>query len=124
MRERLIAGLIVIAGVINVLPVFGAVSAARIEALYGVEVANAATEVLLRHRAILFGLVGAFMILGAFRKPLQPFAIVGGLISMLSFLALYYTVGPRPAGLHSIMIADWVGIAALLVALPLSVLRR
>jgi len=66
-KARVITGLIVFAGVINFLPVMGVFSGARIESLYGVELSDPTLEVLLRHRAVLFGLLGGFMIVAAFK---------------------------------------------------------
>jgi hypothetical protein len=43
---------------INFLPVTGALSGKRIQALYGVAVEDSNSEILMRHRAVLFGIVG------------------------------------------------------------------
>lgn len=118
-KARIIAGLIVLAGVINFLPVVGVVSAARIENLYGVDVFDPTLEILLRHRAVLFGLVGGFMIVAAFNKQLHSLAIAGGMIAMLSFMGLYYLADDTPRSLMSIVYADVVGVVSLSVAMVL-----
>lgn len=120
-RERVIMALIALAGIINFLPIVGVTSAARIESLYGVELADPALEILLRHRAVLFGLVGGFMIVAAFKKRLHAMAIVGGLIAMLSFMGLYYFTSDQPQSLMSIVYADIAGVISLSVALALKV---
>lgn len=119
-RERIIAGLLVMAGLINFAPVIGVFSAARIETLYGVDLADPVLEILLRHRAVLFGLVGGFMVLAAFRQSLHLIAIVGGLMSMASFLVLYYSAPHQPQVLMSIVYADLVGVVLLSLALALN----
>jgi len=58
--------LICFAGLINFLPVTGALSGKRIQALYGVAVEDSNSEILMRHRAVLFGIVGALIIASAF----------------------------------------------------------
>ena len=121
-KDRFITAFIVIAGAINFLPVVGVVSAARIESLYGVDASDPALEILLRHRAVLFGLVGGFMIMAAFKKSLHSAAITGGFIAMLSFLGLYY-FGGQPPSLASIAYADIVGVASLIGALALKMLN-
>jgi len=118
-KERIIAGLLIAAGLINFAPVIGVFSGARIEAMYGVELDQPALEILLRHRAVLFGLVGGFMIYAAFRQALHLIAIIGGLVSMAAFLALYYSSAEQPPALLSIVYADIVGVVLLGVALTL-----
>jgi hypothetical protein len=46
----------------------------------------------LRHRAILFGIVGGFMLFSALSKKYYIPATVGGLISMLSYIILFFVV--------------------------------
>ena len=122
MRDRVITALIVLAGGINFLPVIGVLSAARIESLYGVDASDPALEILLRHRAVLFGLVGGFMIVAAFKKALHSAAIAGGFIAMLSFLTLYYFGDEQPQALASIAYADIVGVISLSAAVALKAL--
>ncbi|MEM9617403.1 MAG: phosphopantetheine adenylyltransferase [Pseudomonadota bacterium] len=123
-RQRIIMALIALAGLINFLPVVGVVSGARIESLYGVELADPALEILLRHRAVLFGLVGGFMIIAAFKKSLHGMAIIGGLIAMLSFMGLYYFTSSQPQSLMSIVYADIAGVISLSAALALKMIDR
>lgn len=121
-KARIIAGLIVLAGIINFLPVFGVLSAARLEGLYGVDIADPTLAILLRHRAVLFGVIGGFMIFAAFRQRFHLPAIIAGSIAMLSFLWLYYLASDPPQSLLSIAYADIVGVSALGVALVLKAL--
>lgn len=123
-KARIITGLIVLAGIINFLPVIGAVSVAQIEGLYGVDASDPTLGILLRHRAVLFGLIGGFMIVAAFCRRLHLTAIIGGLISMLSFLWLYFLTGDQPQALLSIIYADIAGIAFLGGALIIKALAR
>lgn len=118
-KVRIIAGLLVAAGLINFAPVVGVFSGVRIEGMYGIDLDDPALEILLRHRAVLFGLVGGFMIYAAFRQTLHLIAIIGGLVSMAAFLALYYAAADQPPALLSIAYADIVGVVLLGVALAL-----
>ncbi len=111
--------LIALAGLINFLPVIGVQSAARLEALYGVAIDDPSLEVLMRHRAILFGLVGGFMIYAAFVPWLQWIAIIAGLVSMLSFILLTRVAGDGPSLFPAIVLADLVGAALLIGAAAL-----
>jgi hypothetical protein len=62
--------------------------------------------ILLRHRAIQFGLLGAFVIYSAFKPELQWLAIIFGLVSMLSFVVIAFLVGDYGAGVRKVIIAD------------------
>ncbi|HEY1012614.1 MAG TPA: hypothetical protein VGE07_07915 [Herpetosiphonaceae bacterium] len=108
-----IKGCLVLAGLINAYPLIGAFSAGRIEALYGLGGAGPDTLILLRHRAVLFGLLGGLMLYGAWRREFEGIAIAAGLISMLAFIWLAWQ-SAAPA-LRVVVIADAIG-SALLVA--------
>ena len=59
--EHLYTAGLVVAGVINSIPLIGVLSNSQLERLYGPGIAKAdpTTIVLLRHRAVLFGIVGS-----------------------------------------------------------------
>ena len=122
--HRVIIGLIVLAGLINFAPVVGVLSGARVESLYGIELLDPTLEILLRHRAVLFGLVGGFMIVAAFKPHLHAAAIIGGSIAMVSFLALYFFTSTQPSSLISIVYADVVGLVALFMAMVLKQIKQ
>lgn len=120
--EALVSLSLLVAGLLHLLPATGLRSAARLEALYGVALAEPALVLLLRHRALLFGLLGALLILGAWRREYQGLAIVAGLVSMLGFVLLAGPPGALPAALRTVAWADWAASALLLVALALRAL--
>lgn len=119
--KRVTAFLLVAVGVINVAPLVGVVSVEQLKQLYDVDLASTDLIILMRHRAVLFGLVGSFIVFSAFKRPLQVLACVAGLVSMLSFIILAYASGDYGAALHKIIIADVVGSISLIAVL---VLRR
>ena len=84
-----------IAGVIHVLPSAGVIGAGALHSLYGVDVGDPNVVLLLRHRAALFGVLGAGLVLAAFRPEWQRIALGVGLVSTLSFVALAW-VSPAP----------------------------
>lgn len=115
--EKLIAGTLILVGLINFYPAVGVFSAETLSGLYGIDVQSSELLILLRHRAVLFGLLGAFIIYSAFKPTLQGWAILSGLASMLSFIALALLVGNYGAGIRKVVIADTVasaGLAAIL----------
>lgn len=108
-----IAGLLGLIGVINTLPLIGVVSAGRLGALYGVAWTDPTTILLLRHRAVLFGIIGGFILYSAFKPGLQPLAMLAAGVAMGSFLLLK---GESGGALATIVLMDWIGLAALALA--------
>ena len=61
MVERAISGLLLVVAVIHLLPIAGFVGVDRLGSLYGIEITDRNLEIMMRHRAILFGILGAFI---------------------------------------------------------------
>lgn len=108
-----IAGLLGLIGVINTLPLIGVVSASRLGALYGVPWTDPTTILLLRHRAVLFGIIGGFILYSAFKPGLQPLAMLAAGVAMGSFLLLG---GQSGGALATVVLMDRIGLAALALA--------
>ena len=92
-RRLVVTAALLVAAVIHLLPLVGVLGATRLEALYGLPVTDANLAILMRHRAVLFGLLGAFLAVAAFRPVLQGAAFVAGFVSVLSFLGLAWSTG-------------------------------
>ncbi|MER0044432.1 hypothetical protein [Pseudomonas sp. MGal98] len=86
--SKLIGFLLLIVGVIHLLPLVGVLGGERLNALYGLSFNEPNLHILMRHRAVLFGLLGGLLVAAAFLPSLRAIALVGGLISVLSFLLL------------------------------------
>ena len=110
-----VSAMLVIVGVIHLLPLSGVLGAERLSALYGISVAEPNLALLLRHRAVLFGMLGVFLVLSAFRPSLQPIAFVGGLISVLSFLLLAWPLGSFNAEVSRVFYVDVAALVCLCV---------
>lgn len=113
--ERIVTAVLILVGLINFYPIIGVISNEMISGLYQIDVPQNDVLILLRHRAILFGLLGAFIIYSAFKPELQWSAIIVGLISMLSFVAVAWLVGDYGSGVRKIIVADVIASAALFV---------
>ena len=113
MLPTLSTTLIVVVGLVHLLPVSGVLSAARLQILYGVAFEGANLLILMRHRAILFGVVGALLVASAFHLPLRPVGLAVGLVSMLSFVLIAWLVGGYNAELRRVLIVDLVASVAL-----------
>jgi len=107
-------------GLVNLLPVSGALSADRLEVLYGLPFDEPNLLILMRHRAVLFGIVGGILIASALHVPLRPIGFAVGLVSMLSFVAVALLIGGYNAELRRVVVIDVVASVALVAAAVLS----
>lgn len=115
MKHLVSAGLVV-AAVIHILPLSGVLGSDRLASLYGVSFADPNLEILMRHRAVLFGILGFFLLVAAFRPSLQTVAFVVGFISVVSFLLLTWSVGGYNAKIARVFWADIVALVALVIS--------
>jgi hypothetical protein len=107
---------LVLVAAIHSLPIAGVLGASKLTQLYGVTVHDPNLELLLRHRAVLFGLLAALMAYAAFRPELHRVGLLAGLASTVSFLVLAHPVGALSAGLITVMRADWFATILLVIA--------
>ncbi len=116
MRYVVAIGL-VIAGIIHLLPLAGVLGVAQLQALYGVAMDDSSLVLLLRHRAVLFGILGLLLIAATFVRSLQPVAFAAGLVSVVSFLALAWMQAPYNERIARVVVADWTALVALVAAI-------
>jgi hypothetical protein len=115
--KTLVKSLFLIVSVVNLAPVIGAVSADHMERLYGLPFDDPNLVILMRHRAVLFGIVGALLVVSAFRPSLRPIGSAAGLVSMLSFAFFACLVGNYNAELQRVVIIDLVASVLLVCAM-------
>lgn len=114
--QFIIIGGFVIAAIINLLPLMGVMGTPQLERMYGVSILGADMAVLMRHRAILFGVVGALLAAAAVMPSLRLTAFLAGMLSMVSFLVFQALEGQTNEALGRVAMVDYVGIAALAIA--------
>ncbi len=105
--------LVLVAAAINLAPVLGVLAPDRMGPFYGVDLEDPNLQILMRHRAVLFGIVGGLLAAAAFHPPLRALGFVVGFTSMVSFLFIAWAVGGYNAEMQRVILADIVGIAAL-----------
>ncbi|NNE66389.1 MAG: phosphopantetheine adenylyltransferase [Pyrinomonadaceae bacterium] len=115
MNKKVISVLLVIVGFINFFPVIGIVSSDVLAGLYGIDAPAGDLLILLRHRALLFGLLGALIIVSAFRERLQSIAICSGFVAMIGFILISLTEPEKGEAITSVANIDIV--ATLLLAI-------
>ena len=114
--RTLATALLLLAALANLLPVLGVLSKARLESLYGVLLQDPNLAILMRHRAVLFAIVGGLLGVAAFHPPLRTFAIAAGLVSMLSFVAIAGLVGDYNPQLRRVVLVDVIASLGLVAA--------
>ena len=108
--------MLVIAGIIHLLPLPGLIGAANLNRLYGLAFDDPNIIILMRHRAVLFGLIGALLIMAAFRDDVVWIAVAGGIVSAAAFAWLAWSVGGYNDAIARVVVADVVALACLVVA--------
>lgn len=106
-----------VVGFIHLLPLSGVFGQSQLQSLYGVAFGDPNAIILMRHRAVLFGLVGLFLVYAAFRSVFQHVAFAGGLVSVVSFLWLAGGTAGRNASLGRVMMVDWFALGLLIIGI-------
>ncbi len=122
--EKIRAGLLLVAGVIHLLPLVGLRGSAALGELYGFEVSDPNLLIVMQHRALLFGLLGALLVAAAFVHRLQALAIGAGLISAGGFIVIAFLVGDYDPAIRRVVVADVVAVGCLLGAALLGAVRN
>ena len=113
--ERVVSALLVIVGLINFLPVAGVLSVEILANAYNIPQPEGDLLILMRHRAVLFGILGAIIIVSAFRRHLQTTATLAAFISMLGFIGLCLASGKYGEKIYNVMLVDIAGCVLLAV---------
>jgi hypothetical protein len=113
--KHLVSAMLIIVAIIHLLPLSGVISSERLTALYGLNFSEPNLEILMRHRAVLFGILGVFFLVAAFQPQLQITAFAIGFVSVVSFLWLAWAVGGYNAQVARVFMADIVAFGCLVV---------
>ena len=124
MLSKTITTLILIVGLINFIPITGVFSADQLTKLYGVNSSDNNLLILLKHRALLFGLIGGFIIYAAFIPSLHKLAFIFGFISMLGFVIIAWNTGGYNELLKRIFTIDLIALLLLIIALVLKIIQN
>ncbi|MEM7358300.1 MAG: phosphopantetheine adenylyltransferase [Pseudomonadota bacterium] len=112
--QILIAISLFIAGLIHVTPAIGVLGKEQLARLYGLPISDPNLLVLMRHRAVLFLVVGLLLWLAIIRAEYRLIAVAFGLLSTISFLFIVYTTPEYNAQLARIAQVDIVAVILLL----------
>ena len=110
---------LIVVGLINFLPVIGLLGVKKLEATYKISLASNDLIILMQHRALLFGLLGGFILYSVFVPLYQNAAIVMAAVSMIGFAALVHVLGSANSAILKVLYVDYVGIFFLALAIIL-----
>ena len=113
--RHVVTAMLVVVGVIHLLPLSGVLGSERLAVLYGLSFNEPNLAILMRHRAVLFGLLGLFLCFAAFRPAWQTIAFVVGFVSVVSFLGLARSIGGYNALVARVIMADIVALVCLII---------
>ena len=123
MYERIITGLMLVVAVIHLLPISGFFGVEQLASLYEIEITDGNLEILMRHRAMLFGILGVFLAYAAFKPSIQPIAFFAAFISVASFFFLSFSIGEFNDAIRKVIIVDIVAFVALVGAIAIYVAK-
>lgn len=107
---------LLLTGIINFIPVLILFFPSKLTNSYGVIIPDLNFELLLRHRASMFGIIGGLMIYAAIKEKYQNIATLLGLVSMISFIILFFMIGPDINNeLTMVMRIDFIATIALIL---------
>ncbi|KQW45868.1 MULTISPECIES: hypothetical protein [unclassified Roseateles] len=114
--KHVVAATLLLVALLHALPLAGVLGAARLSSLYGIDVAEPNLALLLRHRAVLFGLLAALLATAALRPALHGAGLMAGLASVGAFLLLALLEGPLNAAVLTVVRLDIAALILLLAA--------
>ena len=114
--NRIVTGMLIVVAVIHLLPLSGVLSAEQLSTLYGISFEEPNIEILMRHRSVLFGMLGTFLMYSAFKPQLHMYALVAATVSVVSFLYIAWSVGGYNEQVGRVYIADLVALVCIAVA--------
>ena len=119
MVDKIVSGLLVIVGIINILPIMVFFDSSKTIKLYGFPLEGENLTILMRHRGVLLSLVGIALITAAVRSEFIVFAVCLALISKFTFIFLTFTAENYSAEIQKVALIDVGSIVLLLIALGL-----
>ena len=123
MLTKLVTLLFIIAGLIHLLPSAGFFGGDSFHGLYGLNVVDVNLDIILRHRAVLFFLLGMFLVVAGFVTKIQWPVGIAGMVSALSFIVLAYWLGDYNVQLARVVAFDWLAVGSLSIALMIRLMK-
>ncbi len=116
--------MLIVVGIIHLLPLSGVFGSERLAALYGLSFNEPNLVILMRHRAVLFGIVGLLLTFAAFQPLFQTLAFVVGFVSIVSFLWLAWSIQGYNPQIARVIRADVIALVCLILGAVAHVYRK
>jgi hypothetical protein len=113
-----------IVSLIHLLPLIGVTGRAALQKAYGIPVESPDLQLLLQHRAVLFGLLGLACLIAAFNAPWRPAVWCAAMISTCSFMLLAWLAPSYNAAIARVVWFDFIAIAMLLLVGAVHLFRK
>jgi hypothetical protein len=106
----------VIVGLIHLLPLSGVLGRKLLERAYGIEVNSSNLQILLQHRAVMFGLLGLACLIAAWDERWRTPVGIATFISAASFVVIAWKAPEHNALIARVVLFDEIAVALLLLA--------
>ncbi|MDX2004366.1 MAG: hypothetical protein SFU83_03735 [Meiothermus sp.] len=100
---------------IHLLPLVGVLGGEPLSRLYGLRFEEPNLSILMRHRAVLFGLLGAFLALSAFQPSMYAIGLIAAFVSVASFVLLAQLEGGYNSHIRTVLWVDLAGLACVAI---------
>lgn len=105
-----------VVGIIHLMPSAPIILPEMLSRLYGVAPTDVTLLVLLRHRAVLLGVIGLLCLWASWHAPIRPAALLAAALSIAGYLGFYAFYGNPHDSLRTIAIFDLVALPPLALA--------
>ena len=119
MLDKIITGILLIVGIVNLLPLVVFFDATKTAKLYGVPIEGESLIILMRHRGVLLAIVGIALSAAALKTEFRMLAIALALISKFAFIFLTFTSANYTPEVRQVALIDVGAIVLLFVAFGL-----
>lgn len=113
--DTVVSVILVVTAIVHFLPVFGVGGEKQLQTLYGITLSDPNLVVMMRHRAVLFGLIGVFLLYSAFQPDLFKVGLGAGIVSVSAFIWLFLTAPECNSHMRKVAIIDAVVLIGLIV---------
>lgn len=115
-QQHIVPAVLLLVALIHFIPLAGVLGSAKLSVLYGISLHDSNFEILMRHRAVLFGLLAAFLVHAAFHRNLHGLALIAAAFSVVSFLLLVLQTGHYNEAMASVFKVDVAAAILILMA--------
>ena len=119
MLDKIITGILLIVGIVNLLPLVVFFDTTKTAKLYGVPIEGESLIILMRHRGVLLAIVGIALSAAALKTEFRMLAIALALISKFAFIFLTFTSANYTPEVRQVALIDVGAIVLLFVAFGL-----